>query len=46
MTTLDAVHAILGCLSGGQTALLEPRRDRFLEGLEEHEYRYEEFLYE
>ena len=46
MTTLDAVHAILGCLSGGQTALLEPRRDRFLEGLEEHEYHYREFLYE
>ena len=39
MTTLDAVHAILGCLSGGQTALKEPRRDRFLEGLEEHDYR-------
>ena len=46
MTTLDAVHAILGCLSGGQTALLEPRRDRFLEELEEHEYDYREFLYE
>ena len=46
MTTLDAVHAILGCLSGGQTALLEPRRDRFMEGLEEHEYHYQEFLYE
>ena len=46
MTMLDAVHAILGCLSGGQTALLEPRRDRFLEGLEEHDYHYQEFLYE
>ena len=46
MTTLDAVHAILGCLSGGQTALMEPRRDRFLEGLEEHRYDYREFLYE
>ena len=46
MTTLDAVHAILSCLSGGQNALLEPRRDRFLEGLEEHDYHYQEFLYE
>ncbi len=46
MTTLDAVHAILGCLSGGQSALLEPRHDRFLEGLEEHDYDYREFLYE
>ena len=46
MTTLDAVHAILGCLSGGQTALMEPRRDRFLEGVLEHEYDYREFLYE
>ena len=48
MTTLDAVHSILGCLSGGQDALLEPRYDRFFEvGLEEdHDYRYEEYLYE
>ena len=48
MTTLDVVHAILGCLSGGQSALLEPRHDRFF-GLgfeEEHDYRYEEYLYE
>ena len=48
MTTLDAVHSILGCLSGGQDALLEPRYDRFFGvGLEEeHDYRYEEYLYE
>ncbi len=48
MTTLDAVHSILGCLSGGQDALLEPRHDRFFEvGLdEEHDYRYEDYLYE
>ena len=47
-TTLDAVHSILGCLSGGQDALLEPRHDRFFGvGLpEEHDYRYEEYLYE
>ena len=32
MTTLDAVHSILSCLSGGQDALLEPRRDRFFGG--------------
>ena len=46
MTTLDAVHAILGCLSGGQSALLKPRRDRFLDGFREHDYQYQEFLYE
>ena len=48
MTTLDAVHSILGCLSGGQSALLEPRHDRFFGGgfEEEHDYRYEEYLYE
>lgn len=48
MTTLDAVHAILGCLSGGQTALVEPRRDRFWGGgvPSEHEYHFEEFVYE
>ena len=28
MTTLDAVHAILACLSGGQSALLEPEEHR------------------
>ena len=48
MTLLDAVHAILGCLSGGQSALLEPRHDRFWGGdvPTEHDYSYEEFLYE
>ena len=48
MTTLDVVHAILGCLSGGQSALLEPRHDRFFgSGFEEeHDYHYEEYLYE
>ena len=48
MTTLDAVHSILGCLSDGQGALLGPRYDRFFGvGLEEdHDYRYEEYLYE
>ena len=48
MTTLDAVHAILGCLSDGQSVLTEQRHDRFF-GLgfeEEHDYRYEEYLYE
>ena len=28
MTTLDAVHAILRCLSGGESALVEPRKSR------------------
>ena len=48
MTILDAVHAILSCLSGGQSALAGPRHDRFSgSGVpKEHEYRYEEFLYE
>lgn len=48
MTTLDVVHAILGCMSNGQSALLEPRHDRFFGGgfEEEHDYRYEEYLYE
>ena len=48
MTTLDAVHSILSCLSDGQDVLLEPRRDRFFGGgfEEEHDYRYEEYLYE
>ena len=48
MTILDAVHAILTCLSGGQSALVGTRHDRFSgSGVpREHEYRYEEFLYE
>ena len=48
MTILDAVHAILSCLSGGQSAVVGTRHDRFSgSGVpREHEYRYEEFLYE
>ena len=48
MTILDAVHAILSCLSGGQSALVGTRHDRFSgSGVpREHDYRYEEFLYE
>ena len=48
MTILDAVHAILSCLSGGQSALVGTRHDRFSgSGVpSEHDYRYEEFLYE
>ena len=48
MTTLDVVHAIVQCLSDGQSPLLEPRRDRFwTPGLaEDHSYAYKEFLYE
>ena len=48
MTILDAVHAILRCLSGGQNALVEARHDGFSEsgGPIEHDYRYEDFLYE
>ena len=48
VTILDAVHAILSCLSGGQSALVEPRHDRFRgSGIpSDHEYHYKEFLYE
>ena len=48
MTILDAVHVILSCLSGGQSALVGTRHDRFSgSGVpREHDYRYEEFLYE
>ena len=48
MTILDAVHAILSCLSGGQSALVGTRHDRFSgSGVpREHDYRYEDFLYE
>ena len=48
MTSLDVVHAVIECLSDGQSPLLEPRRDRFWdEDLpEDHSYDYEDFLYE
>ena len=48
MTILDGVHAILSCLSGGQSALVEPRHDRFWgSGIpSEHDYHYKELLYE
>ena len=48
VTTLDVVHAILECLSGGQSPLEIPRRDRFwtYHLPEDHAYEYEEFLYE
>ena len=48
VTSLDIVHAILECLSGGQSPLREPRNDRFWgPGVpEDHSYEYEEFLYE
>ncbi len=48
VTSLDVVHAILECLSGGQSPLREPRNDRFWgSGVpEDHSYKYEDFLYE
>ncbi len=48
VTTLDVVHAILECLSGGQSALREPRHDRFWGDYvpESHSYKHEDFLYE
>ena len=47
-TTLDVVHALIECLSGGRSPLVRPRRDRFwTESLpEDHSYDYGEFLYE
>ncbi len=48
LTTLDVVHAILECLSGGESALVGPRNDRFWSPKldHDHSYRYENFLYE
>ena len=48
MTSLDVVHALIECLSDGQSPLLEPRRDKFWTyGVsQDHSYDYEEFLYE
>ncbi|MYD96043.1 MAG: hypothetical protein F4X98_01475 [Gammaproteobacteria bacterium] len=47
-TSLDVVHAIIECLSDGQSPLVEPRRDRFWtpDLPENHSYDYKEFLYE
>lgn len=47
-TSLDVVHAIVECLSGGQSPLVEPRRDRFWtpDLPENHSYGYKDFLYE
>ena len=44
MTTLDAVHAILKCLSGGQSALVEPRNHQLRIG--DAQVDPKEFLYE
>ena len=48
MTSLDVVHAIIQCLSDGQSPLLEPRHDRFWTNdfPEHHSYDYKEYLYE
>ena len=50
VTSLDVVHAIIECLSDGQSPLREPRRDRFWTHpgklAEDHSYAYGEFLYE
>ena len=50
LTVLDAVHAILGCLSGGQSVLVRPRQNRlggFGGGVPlDSGYTYEDFLYE
>ena len=42
-TTLDAMHGILRCLSGGQSATNVERRDRVIV---QHHLHYEDFLYE
>ena len=44
MTTLDAAHAILKCLSGGQSALVEPRNHQLRIG--DAQVDPKEFLYE
>ena len=48
VTSLDIVHAILECLSGGQSPLKEPRNDRFWGPIvpEDHSYKFEDFVYE
>ncbi len=48
VTSLDVVHAIIECLSGGQSPLLEPRRDRFWGTYipQGHSYDYKDFRYE
>ncbi len=50
VTSLDVLHAIIECLSGGQSPLREPRRDRFWTHpdllAENHPYTYGKFLYE
>ena len=43
MTTLDAMHGILRCLSGGQSAMNVERDDRMIV---QYDLRYEDFLYE
>ena len=48
MTTLDAVHAILNCLSGGQSAFVVPREHklRVLTAHDTYLLDPKEFLYE
>ena len=48
LTTLDAVHALLRCLSGGESALIEPRPQTIGYGPVPRESKldYKEFLYE
>ena len=49
LTVLDAVHAILSCLSGGQSVLVKPRENRLggFGGVPlDSGYTYEDFLYE
>ncbi len=46
MTTLEGVHAILRCLSGGQSALKTPRESTILAYTVPRGISYKEFLYE
>ena len=48
VTSLDVVHALIACLSDGESSLRQPRRDRFWGASlpKDHTYDYEEFLYE
>ena len=45
MTILDAAHAILRCLSGGESALRAPRKYRHVV-TDHREFRYDDILYE
>ena len=46
MTILDAAHAVLRCLSGGESVLYAPRTDRHVITMHRGRFRYDDILYE